>query len=267
VFGYTEGEGERKSTFGALILGLYNNAVPIYVGKVGTGFAQETRMALLRTFERLRVNDKTLQSITIPGKITWLKPEIVCEVAYQNTTKDGRLRMPRFRGLRNDKAATECTLEQIVLDKLVEYASKRNFSASPEPVGTIQKTREGQTFVVQEHRARKLHQDLRLEKNGVLRSWAVPKGMPERSSEKRLAVETEDHPIQYRTFEGTIPKGQYGAGVVRIIDDGVYEPKVWSDNLIEFKLNGRKYQGRYALTRFKKAGEKQWLLIKAGETK
>jgi DNA ligase D-like protein (predicted ligase)/DNA ligase D-like protein (predicted 3'-phosphoesterase) len=267
IFGYTEGQGARKSTFGALILGLYNNTVPTYVGKVGTGFSQETRTSLLRTFEPLRVSEKTLRTENIQDRITWLKPEIVCQVAYQNVTREGRLRMPRFRDLRNDKAATECTLDQIVLDKLEEYALRRNFNVSPEPMGTIQKTLEGQTFVIQEHHARALHHDLRLEKNGVLRSWAVPKGMPEKLSEKRLAVETEDHPIQYGAFEGTIPKGQYGAGTVKIIDHGTYELKAWSENLIEFKLEGRRYRGKYALTRFKKAGEKQWLLIKTKESK
>jgi len=266
IFGYTEGEGARKSTFGALILGLYDNKIPTYVGKVGTGFSQETRTSLLRTFEPLRVSWKTLQTENIAERITWLKPQLVCQVSYQNTTKEGKLRMPRFRNLRNDKAPTECTLDQIAPGKLKEYASRRNFNVSPEPTGKMQKTIEGQTFVIQEHHARALHYDLRLERNGVLKSWALPKGMPETTSEKRLAVETEDHPIQYGTFEGTIPKGQYGAGSVKIIDHGKYEPKVWTDDLIEFKLDGRKYQGRYALARFKKAGEKQWLLIKTRES-
>lgn len=78
-------------------------------------------------------------------------------------------------------------------------------------------------------------------------------------------METEDHPLEYRSFEGTIPKGQYGAGTVKIFDSGTYEPKVWSDNMVEFTLNGQKLRGRYVLARFKKAGEKQWLLLKAKE--
>lgn len=267
VFGYTVGEGARKSTFGALILGLYHKEAPIYVGKVGTGFSQKTIESLPRAFEPLRVKDKTLEGADIPEEAVWLKPEIVCQVAYQNVTQDGKLRMPRFCGLRHDKPASECTVDQITLDDLAEYASRRDFTVTSEPTGIIQRSEEGQTFVVQEHHARNLHYDLRLEKNGVLRSWAVPKGMPERTGEKRLAVETEDHPLEYRDFEGTIPKGQYGAGTVKTLDKGMYEPKIWNENTIEFTLKGQKLQGRYVLTRFKKAGEKQWLLLKAKDSK
>jgi len=78
-------------------------------------------------------------------------------------------------------------------------------------------------------------------------------------------VETEDHPLEYRSFEGTIPEGQYGAGTVKIFDSGTYETKVWSENIVEFTLHGHRLHGRYALARFKKAGEKQWLLLKAKE--
>jgi bifunctional non-homologous end joining protein LigD len=104
-------------------------------------------------------------------------------------------------------------------------------------------------------------------KNGVLKSWAVPKGIPEQPGEKRLAVETEDHPLEYRLFEGTIPKGQYGAGTVTIFDSGTYEPKIWNEKIIEFTMNGRRLNVKYVLTRFKKAGEKQWLLLKTRKPK
>lgn len=265
IFGYTAGEGARKSSFGALILGLYNRVVPVYVGKVGIGFSEEDIESMLRVFESLQVREESLGDVDIPEKIIWLRPEIVCQVAYQNVTKDGRLRMPRFCGLRNDKLPAECTLDQIKPEDLSEYISRRDFSITSEPVGVIQKTGNGQTFVVQQHHARRLHHDLRLENNGVLRSWAVPKGIPEQLGEKRLAVETEDHPLEYRSFEGTIPKGQYGAGTVKILDNGTYDAKIWNENVVEFTLNGRIFQGRYVLTRFKKAGEKQWLLLKAKE--
>jgi bifunctional non-homologous end joining protein LigD len=125
---------------------------------------------------------------------------------------------------------------------------------------------EGKAFVVQEHHARRLHYDLRLEKDGVLKSWAAPKGIPEQSGDKRLAVETEDHPLEYKSFEGTIPEGHYGAGTVKIFDSGTYEVKTWNDKLVEFTLHGQTLQGRYALARFKKAGEKQWLLLKTKES-
>jgi bifunctional non-homologous end joining protein LigD len=210
------------------------------------------------------VENNTLEGVDIKESIVWLKPEIVCQVAYQNVTKDGRLRMPRYLGLRNDKLPFECTLDQIMQGNLQKYVSKRDFTATSEPMGTNAE-KEGHNFVVQEHHARALHYDLRLERDGVLKSWAVPKGIPESSGEKRLAVEVEDHPLEYRFFEGTIPKGQYGAGTVRIFDKGTYETKVWNDNIIEFTLKGQRLHGRYVLTRFKRAGEKQWLLLKTRE--
>ncbi len=118
-------------------------------------------------------------------------------------------------------------------------------------------------FVVQMHRARRLHFDLRLEQGGVLVSWAVPKEPSIVSGEKRLAVQTEDHPLEYADFEGTIPKGEYGAGTVSIWDHGTYEPIVWSDDKIEVVFSGERLKGKYMLVRFKRAGEKDWLLFKA----
>jgi DNA ligase D-like protein (predicted ligase)/DNA ligase D-like protein (predicted 3'-phosphoesterase) len=262
IFGYTIGEGNRKDTFGALILGLYDERKPIYVGKVGTGFSQTNIEDLIRSFQELKVDQESLSGVDIPEKIKWLKAKLVCEVAYQNITRDGRLRMPRFRGLRNDKDPLECTIDQIKLSSLQQYVSKRDFNVSPEPVGG-QKNEESRTFVVQEHHARRLHHDFRLEREGVLKSWAVPKGMPEKPGDKRLAIETEDHPLEYSQFEGTIPPGQYGAGTVKIWDKGQYDLKVWDKNLIEFVLRGKRLDGRYALAKFKKAGEKSWLLLKA----
>jgi bifunctional non-homologous end joining protein LigD len=89
--------------------------------------------------------------------------------------------------------------------------------------------------------------------------------MPESPDQKRLAVETEDHPLEYANFEGTIPKGQYGAGTVKIWDKGVYELKVWDEKMVEFTLEGQRLRGRYVLVRLKKAGEKNWLLLKGRE--
>jgi bifunctional non-homologous end joining protein LigD len=261
IFGYTEGEGRRADTFGALILGMYDKDAPVYVGKVGTGFSQNESETLMTTFQKLIVQEKTLEVADVPEKITWLKPELVCEVVYQAVTKDGKLRMPRFRTLRADKTPRECTLDQIKQSSLNEYASRRDFKVTTEPKGE-ETNGEGNSFVVQEHHARALHYDLRLEKDGVLKSWAVPKGLPE-PGQKRLAVQTEDHPLEYRNFEGTIPAGQYGAGTVKIWDKGTYETKVWTEDKIEFKLHGKRLKGRYVLARFKRAGEKEWLLLKA----
>jgi bifunctional non-homologous end joining protein LigD len=263
IFGYTQGSGARSETFGALLLGLYDGTNPVYVGKVGTGFSQTMLQTLSERFKQLKTGKAPFKP-DIPDEVTWLKPELVCEVGYQAVTHDVRLRMPRFLGLREDKLPSECTLDQIVQGELREYRSKRDFSVTAEPVGGGEKCA-GRVFVVQEHHARRLHYDLRLEKDGVLKSWAVPKGIPASPSEKRLAVETEDHPLGYASFEGTIPKGQYGAGTVKIWDKGVYEAKVWDDKMIEFTLKGEKLKGRYVLVRLPKAGEKSWLLLKGKE--
>ena len=272
IFGYTQGSQTRGKTFGALILGLYDNGgKPVYVGKVGTGFTQEMLGILMDKFEKLKTNTEPFKP-EVGDKVTWLDPKLVCEVAFQVVTKDMRLRMPRFKGLRDDKSPAECTIDQIneekrnetpSTDKLSEYASKRNFQQTPEPSGG-EKKGEKQIFVVQEHHARALHYDLRLEKDGVLKSWAVPKGIPETPSQRYLAVETEDHPFEYASFEGSIPKGQYGAGTVKIWDKGHYETKFWDENKIEFTLNGQRLKGRYVLVWLKKAkgNEKSWLLLK-----
>lgn len=120
-------------------------------------------------------------------------------------------------------------------------------------------------FVLHEHSARHHHFDFRLEHNGVLKSWAVPKGLPEKPGERRLAIMVEDHSLEYIGFQGTIPEGQYGAGDVKIADTGSYESLVWTDDRIEVRLRGREISGKYVLIPFKKAGENQWLIIRAKE--
>ncbi len=115
-------------------------------------------------------------------------------------------------------------------------------------------------FVVQRHHATHLHYDFRLEMDGVLKSWAVPKEPPTQPGVRRLAVMVEDHPISYIDFEGIIPEGMYGAGKVEIWDKGAYTLKSRSANKIEFKLYGEKMRGDYTLIMFK--GDKNWLLIK-----
>jgi len=273
IFGYTKGADSREKTFGALLLGLYDkDGKPVYVGKVGTGFTQEMLGILTDKFEKLKTDVAPFKP-EVGDVVTWLEPKLVCEVIYQVVTRDIKLRMARFQRLREDKSPAECTLDQIiegkrqvtdVEDKLSEYASKRNFEVTTEPTGG-EKKGGNLIFVIQEHHARRLHYDLRLENGGVLKSWAVPKGMPESTRQRRLAVETEDHPIEYANFEGSIPEGQYGAGTVKIWDKGHYEAKVWDENKIEFALNGQRLKGRYILVRLKKAGDKDWLLLKGKE--
>ena len=127
---------------------------------------------------------------------------------------------------------------------LFEYVRRREFgpegTSEPAPgddVGT------GSSFVIHKHRATRLHYDVRLERDGGLPSWAVPRGLPTARGDKRLAVQTEVHPLEYGSFEGTIPEGHYGAGEVRIFDDGWYEPVEWTDTKVSFRLHGRRYRG------------------------
>ncbi|MBI2515545.1 MAG: ATP-dependent DNA ligase [Opitutae bacterium] len=116
-------------------------------------------------------------------------------------------------------------------------------------------------FVVQDHQARTHHYDFRLEKNGVLKSWAVPKGPPLAWGEKRLAVQTEDHPRDYADFEGTILPGRYGAGQVRIWDRGLCEVREWTDERIVFVLHGRRLRGCFGLLRMRQLGPRHWLFL------
>ena len=120
----------------------------------------------------------------------------------------------------------------------------------------------GSSFVVQEHHARHLHYDLRLERDGVLKSWAVPKGIPESAGETHLAVAVEDLPLEYATFEGEIAKGEYGAGTVTIWDSGTYTTKHWDDEKIEVIFHGHRLNGPYVLVKFKRAGKNEWLVFR-----
>jgi DNA ligase D-like protein (predicted 3'-phosphoesterase) len=120
-------------------------------------------------------------------------------------------------------------------------------------------------FVLHEHFSKHHHFDFRLEHDGVLASWAVPKGLPEKPGERRLAIQVEDHPLSYGMFEGTIPEGEYGAGEVKIADAGTYETLVWTGERIEVLLNGKVHMGKYVLLRFAKAGEKNWIVLKGKE--
>jgi DNA ligase D-like protein (predicted 3'-phosphoesterase) len=144
---------------------------------------------------------------------------------------------------------------------LEEYRKKRDFQKTEEPSGN-EKKQSGNIYVIQKHQATHLHYDLRLEMDGVLKSWAVPKMPPTESGVKRLAVEVEDHPIEYADFEGTIPEG-YGAGTVEIWDKGHYVLKDRKENKLIFEIKGERLEGTYCLIRFK--GRKNWLFFKKRE--
>src|SRR4051794_6187949 len=153
---------------------------------------------------------------------------------------------------------------------LEKYNEKRRFNETPEPKGTLAKD-EGHRFVVQKHRASHLHYDFRLEMDGVLKSWAVPKGPSLNSADKRLAMQVEDHPVSYFDFEGIIPEGNYGAGTVMVWDVGTWEPlgdanAMLSKGDLKFRLHGNKLNGEFVLAHMKgrRPGSKgnEWLLIK-----
>ena len=263
IFGYTKGTGTRKNTFGALLLGLYDRAgKAVYVGKVGTGFSEDILKSLSGEFEKMQTDVAPFKADVL-GEVTWLTPKLVCEVGYQVVTKDGRLRMPRLLRFRTDKEPKDCTIDQLGGEQLKEYEAKRDFGRTAEPKAVTEKSGESRIFVVQEHHARRLHYDFRLERGGVLKSWAVPKGIPQTPQDKHLAVQVEDHPLDYAKFEGEIPGGQYGAGKVIIWDHGTYEAKVWTEKMVEVILDGAKLKGRYVLVPLKKAGDKNWLMLKA----
>ena len=150
--------------------------------------------------------------------------------------------------------------------RLAEYNRKRRFEMTPEPAGKPRRGRKtALEFVVQKHRAGRLHYDFRLEHDGVMLSWAVPKGPSLDPANKRFAMQTEDHPIEYNQFEGVIPEGQYGGGTVMIWDRGTWQPELEDVDAalakgdLKFTLRGKKLRGSWVLVRMR---SRQWLLIK-----
>ena len=164
---------------------------------------------------------------------------------------------------------------------LSQYNKKRNFKKTREPKGTSHASRGALKFVVQKHDASHLHYDFRLEMEGVLKSWAVPKGPSLNPQDKRLAMAVEDHPYDYKDFEGTIPEGEYGGGTVIVWDEGTYLPmnadglslreqeklllEQWHKGDLKLHLEGSKLKGDYALFRMKGRGENSWLLVKKAD--
>lgn len=149
---------------------------------------------------------------------------------------------------------------------LTEYKKKRKFDKTPEPGPETKQTKTGRMFVIQKHRATALHYDFRLEADGVLKSWAVPKGPSLDPKVKRLAMQVEDHPVDYAKFEGVIPEGEYGGGTVMVWDYGTYKPENTTNvsealrkGELKFSLNGKKLKGSWVLVRTR---ERQWLLLK-----
>ena len=162
-------------------------------------------------------------------------------------------------------------------DSLKDYQEKRDFKRTPEPAGDRGPGSGEPIFVIQKHAASRLHYDFRLEVDGVLKSWAIPKGPSTDPQDKRLAVPTEDHPLEYAGFEGVIPAGEYGGGTVLVWDTGTYRnltekkgeaipmDQALAHGHVKVWLEGNKLKGGYALTRFKTGKDEAWLLVKADD--
>jgi DNA ligase D-like protein (predicted 3'-phosphoesterase) len=148
---------------------------------------------------------------------------------------------------------------------LKEYQKKRDFRKTSEPRASTAREKQGSlVYVIQKHKASHLHYDLRLEEGGVLKSWAIPKLPPREEGVRRLAVETEDHPLGYEEFEGVIPEGEYGAGKVEVWDHGTYLPQETDPGKRIIEIKGHKLSGRYGLIKLKakKLEDKNWLFFK-----
>jgi bifunctional non-homologous end joining protein LigD len=163
-----------------------------------------------------------------------------------------------FRTSTDTKTAASGALET--------YRQKRDFSKTPEPAGLPKRSAQGgrRRYIIQKHAASHLHYDFRLEMHGVLKSWAVPKGLPYLKNERRSAMETEDHPLEYLSFEGIIPQGEYGGGTVMVWDIGTYdlmEGNYYKGKLHVF-LEGKKLKGQWLLSRDRDRGERYWMLTK-----
>jgi bifunctional non-homologous end joining protein LigD len=290
IAGYTAPRGSRK-LFGALVVGLYEGRELRYVGHVGGGFTHRSLEQVHEQLHKLKTSKSPFAAPPPTNEpVRWVKPKLVCEVKFAEWTAAGLMRQPIFEGLRDDKRPDECRFEwphEVSAEKaeaaetqrpkarketdvsLEKYWKKRDFRQTKEPKGKVAKKRGKTVFVIHEHHASVMHFDLRLEIGGVLKSWSVPKGPTLDPGVKRLAIEVEDHPLDYANFDGTIPEGQYGAGRSLIWDEGRVtfdeaDPlRAWESGSFSFALEGKKLQGEFALVRMKgRKGKPPWLLLK-----
>lgn len=288
VIGFTDPKGSRLG-LGALLVGYYSDGDKklVYAGKVGTGFDTAILRDLRERLDRITRANSPLpaRDIDMGPDVHWVEPLLVAEIKFGSWTHHGMLRHPRFEGLRLDKNPEEVRretprhLSKKELDSLNRYQQMRDFSKTQEPAGSTRKTQpqakpKKPIFVIQKHDATRLHWDFRLESEGLLKSWAVTKEPSIDPSIRRLAVEVEDHPLEYASFEGHIPEGQYGWGDVEIWDKGTFDgpenfASAYETGKIHFKLQGARLKGEFTLVRMalREVGSKpQWLLIKNKET-
>jgi bifunctional non-homologous end joining protein LigD len=225
---------------------------------------------------------KRAGSRTTPKRATGRKTSTRATRPAKKAAAAGAAPATKRRGRSGSKASTAQTSPKAAVSRrarsasgtpLAEYNAKRDFTRTAEPAGKVPKERgKSLHFVIQKHAASHLHYDFRLELDGVMKSWAVPKGPSLDPTVRRLAMEVEDHPISYNTFEGTIPQGEYGGGTVMLWDRGTYEAddgggaeslrRGYEKGELRFVMHGKRLKGGFVLARLRRPGRPQWLLIK-----
>jgi|GEM_PF-76307 len=309
-------ESDKSRSFKSLLFGAYENGKFIWIGRSGGGYKQTEMPGILKQLQEIETEKSPFVNKILDtkgAKIHYVKPQLIANFEFATWTKTGRIRKPAtFLGFRLDKKPKDVVREvpketelieeeiqtkhqdqtqtkhltgddnpldkDILADKreLRTYRQKRAFDQTPEPEGG-KADDEKLIFVVQKHDASHLHYDFRLEMRGVLKSWAVPKGPSMNPEDHRLAMAVEDHPYDYKDFEGIIPEGQYGGGTVLVWDNGTYEPaeKIkgkkaqehwllshYYKNNLNIVLHGKKLKGEFNIKRIPERGETSWLLTK-----
>ncbi len=301
-------ESDKSRSFRSLLFGAYENGKFTWIGRSGGGYKQTEMPGILKKLQEIETDKSPFVNKILDtkgAKIHYVKPELVANFEFATWTKSGRIRKPAtFLGFRKDKDPKDVVREvpeeaEIIEEEIQEqeeeedasgpkdehlrqpelekYQEKRHFNETPEPTGG-KSDNEKLIFVVQKHDASHLHYDFRLEIRGVLKSWAVPKGPSMNPKDHRLAMSVEDHPYDYKDFEGIIPEGQYGGGTVLVWDNGTYEPaeKIegkkaqehwllshYYKNKLSIILHGKKLKGEFNLIRTPDRAENAWLLTKA----
>ncbi|MDQ0640279.1 DNA ligase D-like protein (predicted ligase)/DNA ligase D-like protein (predicted 3'-phosphoesterase)/DNA ligase D-like protein (predicted polymerase) [Pedobacter sp. W3I1] len=305
-------ESDKSRSFKSLLFGAYENGKLQWIGRSGGGYKQSEMPGILKQLQEIETSKSPFENKILDtkgAKTHYVKPHLVANFEFATWTKSGRIRKPAtFLGFRKDKDPKDVVLEvpqeiqalEEVLQEqqeeesgeeqqinagdqeniknpdLDKYHKKRSFDITPEPEGGSPES-EKLLFVVQKHNASHLHYDFRLEIRGVLKSWAVPKGPSMDPADHRLAMEVEDHPFDYKDFEGIIPEGQYGGGTVMVWDQGTYEPaekilgkkeqehwllSSYYKNKLSIVLHGKKLKGRFNLVKTYGKAENAWLLTK-----
>ena len=217
-----------------------------------------------RTVPTPRAGARKVSAKKVPAKQTAAKK---ADTRAKTPTKPGAAKKTtttRSGATTTARRATAKASRRTKSDALVTYRTKRDPGKTPEPMGRTSRRHARTTenrFVIQEHHACSLHWDLRLERGGVLVSWALPKGLPESPDKNHLAVHTEDHPLEYATFEGEIPRGEYGGGLMTIWDRGTYDVEKWSDREVKFTLHGTKAEAGFVLFQTK---DRNWMIHRHG---